>query len=535
MYRRNPSIRFETREIAFRASPVAGEQRSVEAVLSTDAPVEVWSWSRGEVILEALPIDAATLPSQCPLLVDHERSVPSMVGSVSSFRSGAGEVLGRLSFAAGNQTADSVWPLVEGRHLRSVSIGYRVFSYREIRPGETATIAGRTYAAPSDRSIFVAEKWELKEVSLTPIGADPAAQIRSDSTTHFSAKGISHVQTIDIIGRHAGSMSVAQYAAACLKRRNQPVPENDLEITRAAFSGVEGIADLQGLVNAAILTGFQNASDSLAGVYTIQNAPNYLLGELGVLSVHPRLSRIARGGTAPSASFALSATGYRLAKYGCQIVLDERDVEDGRSIGVYQLALAETGAAFRRFTQDLLWAIVLRNPTLGDGTPLFHADRGNLGAVALLDVNLDVGMAAIAGQTSVDENGDPIHVGLTPRYLLVPPATLGAAKRLVRNMQTADSTDLIVRPESRLSAAGVVDPTAADDAPLLQGNDKIWLLAAPAAQAPSIVLAALNGRVEPTIRTFALDQGQWGIGWDISLSVAAAAVDGRPLYWSVGE
>jgi hypothetical protein len=233
--------------------------------------------------------------------------------------------------------------------------------------------------------------------------------------------------------------------------------------------------------------------------------------------------------------FGISSTGYRLARYGVEFTLDETDLEDTRSLGVYTIALAEIGATCRRFVQDLLWSVVLSNPTLGDGTALFASARGNLGAVELSDVNLDAAIGALGNQTSKDENGKPIHRGLVPQTLAVAPEKVGAAKRLVRNMQTGDAADLVVRAESRLSTAGLVNPTAADDAPLLAGNGKNWLLAAPASQAPSLVLAALFGKVEPSIRYFTLKEGQWGIGFDVSLSVAAAAVDGKPLYWSSGE
>ncbi len=68
----------------------------------------------------------------------------------------------------------------------------------------------------------------------------------------------------------------------------------------------------------------------------------------------------------------------------------------------------------------------------------------------------------------------------------------------------------------------------------MQGSDANWLLAARSEQAPSLILAGLRGSVEPVIRTFELGEGQWGLGFDISLSVAATAVDGKPLYWSTG-
>ena len=341
--------------------------------------------------------------------------------------------------------------------------------------------------------------------------------------------------TLEIVGRDASQMSLAQFFKASLSRRGLPIPENHLDVVRTGTSTADGVSELVGLVNTSILKGCHSSFDSLVSVYQTQSIPNYLLSELGALTVHPRLSPIARGGVAPSMAFAVSSTGHRLGRYGFQFLMDEQDAENNRPLGLYQLALEEVGAACRRFVQDLLWAVMLNNPTLGDGVALFDTARNNLGSVALSDTSLDAAMGVIGNQTSVDDNDDPIHLGLTPKILIVSPEKLGAAKRLVRNMQTGDSTDIEVRSESRLSATGIVDPTAAADAPLLQGNGKNWLLAATADQAPSLILAALNGKVEPTIRSYTLDQGQWGIGFDVQLSIAATAVDGKPLYWSAGE
>ncbi len=71
-------------------------------------------------------------------------------------------------------------------------------------------------------------------------------------------------------------------------------------------------------------------------------------------------------------------------------------------------------------------------------------------------------MAAIAGKTSVDAGADPVHLGLIPSVLVVPPALLESAKRLCRAMQTGNETDLEVRVESRMSATGMVDPRRAN-------------------------------------------------------------------------
>ena len=329
-------------------------------------------------------------------------------------------------------------------------------------------------------------------------------------------------------------MTLGQFAGVHLRSRGQRVPDNDADTFRAAMSTVTGLDDLVGVIHASVLDGYRRSPDTLAGVYTVQPLPNYLLAELGTLTVQPTLDRIIRGAAAPHATFSLSSTGYRLMKFGVQFVIDEQDLDDAKPISIYQLALAEIGASVRRLMSDLLWSLVLENPTLGDGTALFAAARGNYatgGASALGQASLDTALAASAGQTGEDEHENPVHLGASAKYFFVPPVMNGAAKRRLRTLWYGID-DLIVVTESRLSAAGVVDPRTET---VRTGSSTNWMLAAPAAQAPSIILGLLNGQAEPTVRSFTLDKGgEWGIGFDVSFSCGVAAVDGKPLYWSDG-
>jgi hypothetical protein len=38
----------------------------------------------------------------------------------------------------------------------------------------------------------------------------------------------------------------------------------------------------------------------------------------------------------------------------------------------------------------------------------------------------------------------------------------------------------------------------------------------------------------PTIRSFVLDKGQWGLGWDINFDIGAKALDYRGMYFDPG-
>lgn len=77
------------------------------------------------------------------------------------------------------------------------------------------------------------------------------------------------------------------------------------------------------------------------------------------------------------------------------------------------------GRASGRLLNKLAFQGVLEgNPTMGDSTPLFHADHGNLGSAELAESSLKDAFTAIRKQK--DENGNPIDLIVNKPKLVVP-------------------------------------------------------------------------------------------------------------------
>ncbi len=182
---RDPDVREEltTRSMQVRVQTANEEERSIEAVISTDNPVEVWDWRHGEMIDEILLTGGTDLPRQLPLLASHDRwNLDAVLGSARNLRDGGGEIVARLFFVKDDPDAERAWGKASQGHLTDVSVGYRVDESVEIQPDQTATVAGRVFRA-GKRALRIATKWRLREVSLVPIGADQAAKLRQASIT----------------------------------------------------------------------------------------------------------------------------------------------------------------------------------------------------------------------------------------------------------------------------------------------------------------------------------------------------------------
>lgn len=168
-----------SRTLSFRAATLDEGTRSVEVVMTTDAPVSVYDWRSGDIIDEVLIAEGGQFSDQLPFLANHYRwDFDSVLGSVRAIKREGGTWVGRAYFAEGDEDADKAWNKVRQGHLRDVSVGYRTTDYQDIPAGTSATVNGRTYTA-GQRTLRISRRWEAKELSLVPIGADSNTKVRT--------------------------------------------------------------------------------------------------------------------------------------------------------------------------------------------------------------------------------------------------------------------------------------------------------------------------------------------------------------------
>ena len=182
--RDDPLRDITVRSMSVRADSLDEATRSVEAVIATENAVTVLDMRTWDVIDEVLLMSGCETVDQVPLLANHDRySLDSVFGSTRSIRKVNGEMLGRLFFAEGDEDAERAYLKVKQKHLRDVSAGYRSLEYTDIAPNQSGVVQGKTYTAGS-RTLRVTTRWQLREVSLVPIGADAKSKIRSAPTNH---------------------------------------------------------------------------------------------------------------------------------------------------------------------------------------------------------------------------------------------------------------------------------------------------------------------------------------------------------------
>jgi hypothetical protein len=155
---------------AVQPKTVNAEERTVEVCFTSGADVLRYDWSRDQWYIQRLRVDSKSvdltrLKSGAPLLNSHSQwSLESVLGVVEDAWIAEAHGYARLKFNARTE----FWQDVADGILRNISVGFHIERNQELDE--------RVDGYP----VREATRWNPVELSLVPIPADPAAQVRSD-------------------------------------------------------------------------------------------------------------------------------------------------------------------------------------------------------------------------------------------------------------------------------------------------------------------------------------------------------------------
>ncbi len=178
IFRAEAGVELIQRSLTLRAASIDEKGRTVECTLATENKTRVFDPGVGRID-EILLAGGGDFPKQMPLLAVHDRySLDSVLGSVRDIRREGNAWVGRLFFA-GSPAAEAAWQMVGEGHLTDVSVGYRAVEGVVIEPGRSANVSGTNYSSSSDAPLRITTRWQPRECSLVPVGADPATKVRA--------------------------------------------------------------------------------------------------------------------------------------------------------------------------------------------------------------------------------------------------------------------------------------------------------------------------------------------------------------------
>lgn len=205
------------RALTFTPQSYNAETRTVEAVFSAGAPVSRWFGTEVLAIsTEAINLERV-VAGLCPLLNSHNQwDIGAVLGRVTTARIDGGKLVGTIAFAD-TDAGRAAEGMVARGELLGISIGYIVRNWQLSEMSE-------------DSETWTATSWELLEVSLVPVPADPSAGVRSASDNP-AAPGANE-EDEDMLTRNQGGgtspaavvIPPAAPAAAPAAVRSEPAP-----------------------------------------------------------------------------------------------------------------------------------------------------------------------------------------------------------------------------------------------------------------------------------------------------------------------
>jgi len=429
--------------------------------------------------------------------------------------------------------------------------------------------AGAAAAAPYHQTGSAMLPHQAGVQSVRALAAAALAGQGLDPTKHAMHTGRRDIVPSDRIsaqdaeqGHRYRSMSGADLFRECLRLDTghwsttiEHAMELARETQRSAPSGGSLSYVFSTNVYAKLMQGWETIGDTTVGWCDEEDVANFLQQEDISFNADARLKRLAEGGTATHAVPSDSHETYKIARYAKQFVVDEQAVINDR-LGAIMAMPIELGENARNLRPDLVYALMLANPTLvADNGAVFNVTavttaggHANLGTAALSSDALKAAITAMVQQRLNRTASNPgRQLNIRPRFLIVPAALEWTAAALTASAVLAklfaDSSDpwysqlnLIAREgirvviDDRIGAIGVIDPTT--DA-ARTGLDTNWFLTSGGRKGLRVAYRRGTNR-SPQMRSFLLDRGQWGMGWDINLDIGAAFMDFRPWYKSTG-
>ncbi len=348
----------------------------------------------------------------------------------------------------------------------------------------------------------------------------------------WTARGINDDRRQQIMeaAHRFSEMSSLDICREAVRLDGRMIPTGRQELIQAAFSGSNLSNIWTTNVNARLLMKFRETPDSTRGWCQERDVADFRLNDSIRVEKGGTLTKHARGGSAEHHSGDDTKESYRIARYSKQFFRDEMDVIDDRLMAG-QDVIDEMAKAASRLRPDLVYAILLGNPNMADGTPLFDATRNNLDDTSA-DLSETTLKEAITRMWLMQENG--VNLNLTPTHLVTAATLNFTAKQILRSAETRAASGTGGPTMNALQNAvanlvsdsridnGVVDP---DSGTTIAGDSTASFLISN--QGPTIEVGYLRGtgRV-PSVTTWkkAGEDGVWGIGASVKMDVGAKAM-----------
>jgi hypothetical protein len=280
---------------------------------------------------------------------------------------------------------------------------------------------------------------------------------------------------------------------------------SDAEILHRWGNGLHTTSDfssfLQQLFNKELLVAYRIAPSGLkllarrATINDFRTRNVYRDSPMGVLQKVNEAGEFKR-----TTKSDVKPESYALSTYAAVFSVSRQAITND-DLGIFSDISSQLAIQSAEFENAQLAALLISNPVLSDGFPLFSPQHGNLAAAPAAIDTQPLSDARLALRLMKNQNGQPIMV--TPKYLLVPATQETAGQKALSGIYPPQVQD--VNPFDGMLEL-VVDPRL--DA---SGVTKSWFVFGSPEQVPCLEYSYLSGAEGPQVET----RSQFSQGADV--------------------
>ncbi|MEZ5690487.1 MAG: Mu-like prophage major head subunit gpT family protein [Rickettsiales bacterium] len=273
----------------------------------------------------------------------------------------------------------------------------------------------------------------------------------------------------------------------------------------------------------AMLRGYDEAEEVFQQFTRTGNLTDFKTHSRVGMCVFDSLDEIPESGEYKHGTIGERAEPIKLATYGKLFSITRQAIINDDLTAFTEIP-RKMGRAAARTVGDLVFSILTGNPTMSDGTALFHADHKNLAGSGAAIAAASVGAARTAMRTQKDGKAT---LNIRPSFLIVPAAQEDTA-RVLMSSETDPSQTNSRKPNPVRGAAEIIVDARLDDA-----STTAWYLAADPNVFDTIEVGYLDGVAAP----FLDQQDGWtidGVEYKVRIDAAAAPLEFRTLYKNPG-
>jgi len=342
----------------------------------------------------------------------------------------------------------------------------------------------------------------------------PATHPATDETRSFAGMSLCAMARLVLERRgRTGITGRGDIAAASLRvHGTRSAPQSYL--TTDDFVGV-----LLNLARASLTAGYTVAPRTFTGWCRATTLQDFRLTWRIALGAGPKLTQVGQHGEIPRGALPSRAESIQLQTWA-NILPFTRQAMVNDDLGMLARIPQAFGYSAATMEGDVVYNLLLSNPVMSDGNPVFSAAHANLATASAIDL---AGMEAarLLMRTQTSPEGQPLN--LTPAFLIVGPKQEVAALQLTASLVVPTTLGTAI-PVALKSVEVIVDARI---------TDLRWYLAASPMAIDTVEYATLAGSDGPELDArdgFDID----GVEFRAREDFAAAVVDFRGMVLNPG-